>query len=67
MADNLIRCNHYKMDCFGYYCGQCRILTEQITDKPCPFYKSRMHDILLDSRVTDVIQTWEQKMSERKG
>lgn len=40
MADNLITCNHCKYDCFAWYCGQCRILTEQITDKECPFYKN---------------------------
>lgn len=64
MADNLIICNHCNYDCFAWYCGQCRILTEQITDKECPFYKNKDQFIKEreDSRIKDVYY----RIQERK-
>ena len=65
MADNLITCNHCKRDCFAWYYGQCRILTEQITEKECPFYKNMDQFIKEreESRIKDI--NYRIKMSEK--
>ena len=62
MANEYFSCQ--AKECFGNCFGKCHILTEKITDKPCPFYKARKD--LQNERVTDLIDKWESRMSERK-
>lgn len=35
-----VACN--KTECHGNWLGYCTILTESITSKPCPFYKTKL-------------------------
>lgn len=62
MANEYFSCQ--AKECFGNCFGKCHILTEKITDKPCPFYKTRQE--VKNDRVADLIDRWESRMSERK-
>ena len=69
MSDKVINCNHNHPDCFAWYYGTCQVLCEQICDKECPFYKTRMeydlgnaHKQTHNPRIEDVIKSWEERM-----
>ena len=40
MRNGIILCE--LIECHGNENGCCRVLAEPITDKPCPFYKSKL-------------------------
>ncbi len=46
MSNEIFTCE--KTDCFGCAAGKCRILTEPVEGKPCPFFATRAE--VYDSR-----------------
>lgn len=66
---NMIKCQYRHSDCFANVCGiHCRILSEQVSEVDCPFYKTeeqvdneRMeaHERLMSLERYDLIEKYE--------